>query len=378
MKRIALIVILCMLALSANSQNLWQSVVVWLKSTSAVDSGYIYQRPARFSVDGNFNMKNFIVDINSKYTLKVDNSTVTTPATESAWVPAKSTMSFSGGVKNGLGVGVGYGNLGLGYSFNIGANDKKSSSSFNFALRGHKWGVGVNFLWLNHYAHSRSTIDSEGSQWYRQETLVSSQPCDVFRMSLDAYWTLNRGKFAYTAAYKCGMVQRRSAGSFLIGGNLLLYGVFCDENDDVFVNTGLKDYFFTQASVGAGYSYNMVLLHRDPTGPNSAGLRNVTLNATLLPLLNWSNGIYVTPHGEKDAVRLSCPISPNLNGSVAVSYSLGRMFFSLQYAHNLLYFRNDNDWADDDEIYQTNTIKDFTFNVLAQDWSMKAMVVYNF
>ena len=49
-----------------------------------------------------------------------------------------------------------------------------------------------------------------------------------------------------------------------------------------------------------------------------------------------------------------------------------------QYAHNLLYFRNNNDWADDDEIYQTNTIKDFTFNVLAQDWSMKAMFVYNF
>ena len=210
-----------MSAAVANTQNLWQSVVVWLKSTSEVDSSYIYQRPACFSVDGNFNMQNFIVDINSKYILKVTNAT----ATDSAWVPAVSKMSFSGGVKTGIGLGVGYGNLGIGYGINLGAKDKKSSTSFSFGLKGHKWGIGLNIFWLNHYAQSTTTIDSEGSQWYSFESRVSSQPCDVFRMSIDAYWTLNRGKFAYTSAYKCGMVQRKSAGSLLIGGNVLLSGV---------------------------------------------------------------------------------------------------------------------------------------------------------
>ena len=104
----------------------------------------------------------------------------------------------------------------------------------------------------------------------------------------------------------------------------------------------------------------------------------MTFNITLLPLLNWRNGISVLPKGEKEAVQLACPISPNLNGSLALSYSMGRWFFSLQYAHNVLFFRNDNDWASDDEKYQTNTVTDFTFNVLAHDWSMKAMAVYNF
>lgn len=373
MKRILLSAMLLFSALTASSQGIWQSVIVWLKSGSEVDSGYIYQRPACFSVDGNFNMQNFIVDINSKYNLKVANG-----VSDSVWVPATSIMSFKGGVKSGLGVGIGYGNLGFGYGFNLGAKDKKSSATLNFAIKGHKWGIGINIFMLNHYAHSTTTIDKEGSNWYKKEIDISNQPCDVFRMSLDAYWTLKRGKFAYTSAYKCGMVQRKSAGSMLIGGNLLVSGVFCDESDDVFANTGLRDFFLAQASVGVGYSYNAVLMHRDPTAPNSEGLRNLTFNITLLPLLNFNNGIYVLPHGENEAVKMPCPISPNLNGSLAISYSRGRMFFSIQYAHNMLYFRNDNDVANDSEKYQTNTVTDFTFSVLAQDWSAKAMVVYNF
>ena len=46
MKKLFIAAALLMLALPVGAQNLWESLVVWLKSRSVVDSSYIYQRPA--------------------------------------------------------------------------------------------------------------------------------------------------------------------------------------------------------------------------------------------------------------------------------------------------------------------------------------------
>ena len=52
MKKLFIAATLLMLALPVGAQNLWESLVLWLKSRSVVDSSYIYQRPACFAVDG--------------------------------------------------------------------------------------------------------------------------------------------------------------------------------------------------------------------------------------------------------------------------------------------------------------------------------------
>lgn len=367
-----------MFAVTANSQNLWQSLVIWLKSGSVVDSSYIYQRPACFSVDGNFNMQNFTVSMNTDYSIRRDNVNSSGVITDSAWVPGSTSMNFSGGVKTGVGVGIGYGNLGLGYGFNLGADDKKGSRTFNFAIKGHKWGVGINYYGLNHYARSVVDIADDTSRWHLHDERVSNQPCDVYRVALDAYWSLNRSKFAYTAAYKCGMVQRRSAGSMIICGNLLFSGMQCAENDQMFSTSGIQGYNFLQTSVGVGYSRNIVFLHRDATDQKNSNLRNLVFNFTIMPMLTFSNSMLLTPIGGGENMTLSCPVSPNVNGSLALGYSMGRLFMGIQYSHSVYYIQSSEDLKPSDIGLQDRPLKDISFDAVLQYWTVKAMAVFNF
>ena len=44
-----------------------------------------------------------------------------------------------------------------------------------------------------------------------------------------------------------------------------------------------------QVAFGGGYSFNLVPYHRQPTGDRDKGLRNVTINATFLPMVTLFN-----------------------------------------------------------------------------------------
>ena len=373
MKKLFIAATLLMLALPAGAQNLWESLVVWLKSRSVVDSSYIYQRPACFAVDGNFNLQSHSASMSMNY----DINTRSLGHADSVWVRGKSVMEFDGKVRSGVGFGIGYGNLGLGYGINLGADDK-ASRTFNFAIKAHKWGIGVSYYGLNSYAFNEVTIADDTSRYYSHIVRQSNSPCNIYRVGLDAYWSLNRSKFAYTSAYKCSMVQRRSAGSLLISGNVQLTGMNCGEDDEIFNNSGIRSYMFLQASAGVGYSHNIVFLHRDPTGPKDYGLRNLTLNATLFTLLSVNNTFIASPtQTDSSNIVLSCPISPNASGSLALAYSLNRWYFSLQYTHNLYYFRSEESLKASD-LRQGNNLRDLNFATLMQNWRLMAMAVFNF
>ena len=373
MKRLPVILVLCALSFSATSQNLWESLVVWLKSRSVVDSSYIYQRPACFSVDGNFNRQSYSTTMSMNY----DINTKSLDYPDSVWVRGKSVMEFDGKARNGIGFGIGYGNLGLGYGINLGADDK-ASRTFNFAIRAHKWGIGISYYGLNSYAYNEVTIADDTSRYYGNYLRLSNSPCNIYRVGLDAYWSLNRRKFAYTAAYKCSMLQRRSAGSMLISGNVHLNGMTCAEDDEIFNNSGIRSYMFLQASAGVGYSHNFVFFHRDPTGPKGKGLRNLTLNATIFALLSVNNTFIATPvQAGSDNIVLNCPISPNANGSLALAYSLSRWYFSLQYSHNLYYFRSESGLTAAD-LKQGDNLRNLDFSTIMMNWKLMAMAVFNF
>ena len=74
---------------------------------------------------------------------------------------------------------------------------------------------------------------------------------------------------------------------------------------------------------------------------------------------------------------MSCPISPNASGSLALAYSLNRWYFSLQYTHNLYYFRSEEGLKASD-LRQGNNLRDLNFATLMQNWKLMAMAVFNF
>ena len=373
MKKAILVVALVLFVLPAGAQTLWESLVIWIKSRSVVDSSYIYQRPACFAVDGNYNMQSY----STSMTMNYDINTRSLGFADSVWVRGKSVMEFDGKVRSGAGFGVGYGNIGLGYGVNIGADDK-ASRTFNFAIRAHKWGIGVSYYGLNSHAYNEVTIADDTSRFFNHVVHQTNNPCNIYRVGLDAYWSLNRSKFAYTSAYKCSMVQRRSAGSMLISGNVHLTGMTCAEGDEIFNNSGIRSYMFLQASAGVGYSHNFVFFHRDPTGPKDKGLRNLTLNATIFALLSVNNTFVATPtQADSSNIVLSCPVSPNASGSLALAYSLNRWYFSLQYSHNLYYFRSDSGLVASD-LRQGDNLRNLDFSTLIMNWKLMAMAVFNF
>lgn len=87
---------------------------------------------------------------------------------------------------------------------------------------------------------------------------------------------------------------------------------------------------------GGGYSFNWVLLHRDPADPSTAGgLRNLTLNATALCRLSLLNHIQTEQGAGNriDKVRYNGQpaLSPALQAGLGYTFGRSRFLASVEY-----------------------------------------------
>ena len=206
----------------------------------------------------------------------------------------------------------------------------------------------------------------------------SDNLCDVGRLTVDAYWTLGRSRFAYTAAYKCDMLQRQSKGSVMICAGLVVSGMEHNEGDALLMLSQFKGYYSLQGSMGAGYSHNFVFRHRDPTGPNEKGLSNITLNLTILPMLTFYNNLAAVPLGDGESVTIAGQASPSATGSAALGLTFGRLFISLQYRHNLFYYHTADTMSAAELGLTGGDIDNVSVSGLFNDWRVTGIVVFNF
>ena len=84
-------------------------------------------------------------------------------------------------------------------------------------------------------------------------------PIKVRSVIADGYYLFNGKRFSYCAAYDQSMLQKRSAGSLMVGA-MYYYGRInyaSDTNADlIYLMQGLGRVKLWQGSVGAGYAYN--------------------------------------------------------------------------------------------------------------------------
>lgn len=171
---------------------------------------------------------------------------------------------------------------------------------------------------------------------------------------VNGIYAFNRKRFAYRAAYNGRVVQRRSAGSFLVAAKYM-YGNFqLDASDLVLVSlvNGLARFETSQFSLGAGYSFNWVPYHRDAVSPHDLrGLRNLTINVTAVPLLTLFNAItshqyafksetfdYEMENSEK--YRTFSRIQPNFTARAAICYNTGRFYINVWTDYTRFVFRS--------------------------------------
>ena len=253
--------------------------------------------------------------------------------------------------------GISYGDLGLNLGFEVGNRTSKRNTYFNLGTAGSYYGARIQYYKTHEYV--------EGTLYYglddiSRSTFVSKNPCQARDLMIDGFYAFNRHKFVYTATYGGRMVQRQSVGSWMVASKYL-------QGDFSLADAGLSEilkdlsrYSTNQFHVGAGYSYNWVVLHQDPRdGRSWKGLQNLTVNLTALPMISLSNNIYTergfgrVPMRTRHAGHMA--FSPTLRAGVC--YAWDRYYVTFQALYNRFGFRDANSVIveDDGESRTVNT-----------------------
>ena len=254
-------------------------------------------------------------------------------------------------------LGISYGDLGLDLGFEVGNVGPKRNSYVDFGTVASYYGARIQYFKTHGYVDGTLDFELEDIPSIK---LTSETPSQVRELSIDGFYAFNRRKFVYTASYGGRIVQRKSVGSWMVAAKYL-------QGDFSLANAGLSDilddlsrYSTKQFHVGAGYSYNWVVLHQDPRdGRSWKGLQNLTVNLTALPMVSLSNNIYTERGIGRVKTRTrhagSMAFSPTVR--VGACYAWDRYYVTVQAYYNRFGFRGANSVIveDDGEARAVNT-----------------------
>ena len=163
------------------------------------------------------------------------------------------------------GIWVGYRGYGFGYSWNVGGDN---GQILTFGVTGGRYGANLRIheyesdepeVYYAGLIRDSSTDPFRYTEGTRKHKLKS--PIKTHTLMLDGYYFLNGKHFSYAAAYDQSAIQKRSAGSFMVGAMYYYARVKYnqDENADfILLMDNIGQLKLWQFGVGAGYAYNWV------------------------------------------------------------------------------------------------------------------------
>lgn len=272
-----------------------------------------------------------------------------------------------------IGVWAGYRGYGFGYTVNAGGD---KGSYFTFGATGGAYGVNVR---LHSFENSNPgfNLDTDLLSAEQMDALKSvslTDPIQVNTVIADGYYLFNGKHFSYAAAYDQSVIQKKSAGSLMVGA-MYYYGSIDyashSNGDLIYLMQGLGKVKLWQGSIGIGYAYNWV------------PVRGLLVNVMAMPMLTVLNKIkaygYATnieelmedpifwnpdvPYNEWDEwyydnIRIS-PVGDqtfnsgmtlNFDARLSVTYNFGRYFISSYGQFSNMRYHHDasrgylNDW----------------------------------
>ena len=222
----------------------WVKTLIDSSAVATVDRDYIQQPKPAWAIEARTTV--------NQSTLKM----------ETTWEdPEAGSMNLWAKSKNGLstsaGLWLGYRGYGFGYSKEIG---QTSGSTLSFGAMGGSFGINLR---IGTYKSDMPDLylDGEKISYYDEEDDRLEDPIKVRTLFLDGYYMLNGKHFSYAAAYDNSLIQKRSAGSVVVGG------MYCHSRADYSADSnwlltilmeGVGKVKFSQGSIGAGYAYNWV------------------------------------------------------------------------------------------------------------------------
>jgi len=215
-----------------------------------------------------------------------------------------------------LGVAAAYGTWRLGYGIQLGKREGVRDTYFGLGLNSAFYGGQIRYYKI--HPDAAGTLSLDGGL---PISLTAPMPGEMQVFTVDAFYAFNRHRFVNNAAYSARHVQRRSVGSWIATAKYL-QGEFALDPEDPITTQFIDDYRCAtrQFSLGGGYGYNWVLFHRDPVDEENGGLRNLTINATALPMVSLLNLVRAGEAGSDtpDAQYKNIPIfTPAVRGAIA-------------------------------------------------------------
>ena len=192
-----------------------------------IDTAYIIRPDTKWTLRGRLNVSGSTLAVEGK-----DGDNAFKSQMESDW---KSTLS----------VGVTY----LGVSLNLALNPAKMLGKYkdfelNFCSYGNRWGFEVIYQNAHNF-----------TGWYESDIEprfdLPSELLSMKTLNVNAYYAFNHRRFSYPAAFSQSYIQRRSAGSFLLG--LSGQGQWDQTEGDYASKLNVFN-----IGIGAGYGYNWV------------------------------------------------------------------------------------------------------------------------
>ena len=211
-------------------------------------------------------------------------------------------LRFEPPVAASVGFWVGYRGTGIGFSKSLAKN---AGRYYSISTTGAKY--GFNFR-LRRFSTDETTLTAtdykdgmvEGSPV--DTTLNMPAPVWIRSVYLNGYYVFNGRRYSQAAAYNQSVIQRRSAGSFLLGATW--YQSSFDFSDPynitvILLSHNVGKIKVHQANVGLGYGYNWV------------PFRGFVVNAMAMPTVNVYNRVKVYKYDCNYALPTGKPVTDN-------------------------------------------------------------------
>ncbi len=211
-----------------------------------------------------------------------------------------------------MSVSVLYRGLGLGVAVNpakwVG---KGKDYEFNLNSYGNRFGFDIVYLASNTYSGSRTVGGVEAP--------ISSGMVRQKALNVNVYYAFNGRRFSFPAAFSQSYVQRRSAGSWMLGASF--DGTRTDIRTAESTDAPTLKIRTAEVAVGAGYGYNLVAGH------------HWLFHLSALPTLTVYSHDYTKEEGVRNSMAYHFP-SAVVTGRGAALYSWRNKFLGATMVYN--------------------------------------------
>lgn len=232
----------------------------------------------------------------------------------------------------------------FGWTFDVGNIGRRHSQSTRFELSIYTSMFGVDLI------HRRT-----GSDFYLQSISGMGDEAKAYEGSdcgdylkanvtgVNLYYVFNHRRFSNPAVYSQSTIQRRSAGSWLLGASVTSHDIRCDYSElpwDLFAQTPVEHRFdalervkYLDVSLSGGYAYNWVPARHWCLG--IAASPAIGYKRTSTETVIWKDEDSGDRYGSKlmnkidEIFRRKGDINVNATGRLGVIHNNGRWFVGL-------------------------------------------------